>query len=168
MPHPDSHSGSPLSSKNAAKGALNVRGEAIAFFHLPSESLSSQEAEFLDTSNLRRNYPPLTWFVNLNISINTGRLVNTLATLFTNNSKPTNDPAHSEPLQQLFPPPSEEYDCPRQMGVDSTQHWTSEIEINESWDTQQVLERIIKYHSIPTLTKYIRSHSLLSAPDIDE
>ena len=48
MPHPDSHSGSPISSKNAAKGALNVRGEAIAFFHLPSESLSSKEAEFLD------------------------------------------------------------------------------------------------------------------------
>jgi hypothetical protein len=48
MPHPDSHSGSPLSSKNAAKGALNVRGESIAFFHLPSKSLSAQEAEFFD------------------------------------------------------------------------------------------------------------------------
>ncbi len=34
--------------KNATKGALNLRGEAIAFFHLPSESLSSQEAESLD------------------------------------------------------------------------------------------------------------------------
>ena len=48
MPHPDSHSGPPVSSKNAAKGALNLRGEAIAFFHLPSESSSSQEPEFLD------------------------------------------------------------------------------------------------------------------------
>ena len=48
MTHPDSHSGPPVSSKNAAKGALNLRGEAIAFFHFPSESLSSQEAEFLD------------------------------------------------------------------------------------------------------------------------
>ncbi len=48
MPQPDSHSGPPISSKNAAKGALDLRGEAIAFFYLPSESLSSQEAEFLD------------------------------------------------------------------------------------------------------------------------
>ncbi len=53
------------------------------------------------------------------------------------------------------------------MGADSTQHWPSEIEINDSWDTQQALERIIKYHSIPALTKYIRSRSLLSTPDID-
>jgi hypothetical protein len=48
MPHPDSLSGQPISSKNASKGALNLRGEAIAFFHLPSESLSSQEAESFD------------------------------------------------------------------------------------------------------------------------
>jgi hypothetical protein len=48
MPHPDSHSGPPIPSKNAAKGALNLRGEAIAFFHIPTDSLSSQEAEFLD------------------------------------------------------------------------------------------------------------------------
>jgi hypothetical protein len=89
------------------------------------------------------------------------------AKVFTNNSKPTNDPAHSEPLQQLFPHPSEDYDSPTNMGEDSTQHWPSEIEINESWNTPQALERIIKYHSIPALTKYIRSRSLLSAPDID-
>jgi hypothetical protein len=38
------------------------------------------------------------------------------AKVFTNNSKPTNDPAHSESHQQLFPPPSEEYDCPQKMG----------------------------------------------------
>ena len=48
MPHPDSPSGPPISSKIAAKGALNLRGEAIAFYHLPSESLSLHEAEFLD------------------------------------------------------------------------------------------------------------------------
>ena len=48
MTHPDSHSGPPVSSENATKGSLNLRGEAIAFFHLPSESLSSQEAESLD------------------------------------------------------------------------------------------------------------------------
>jgi hypothetical protein len=53
------------------------------------------------------------------------------------------------------------------MGADSTQHWPTEIEINDAWDTQQALERIIKYHSIPALTKYIRSRSFLSAPDID-
>ncbi len=89
------------------------------------------------------------------------------AKVFTNNSKPTNDPAHSEPLQQLFPPPSEDYDCPLQMGADSTQHWPTEIEINDAWNTQPAHDRIIKYHSIPALTKYIRSRSLLSAPDID-
>ena len=48
MPHPDPHSSPPVPSQNATKGALNLRGEAIAFFHLPSESLSSQEAESLD------------------------------------------------------------------------------------------------------------------------
>ena len=48
MPHPNSHSGQIVPSKNAAKGAPNLRGEAIAFFHLPPESLSSQEAEYLD------------------------------------------------------------------------------------------------------------------------
>ena len=93
--------------------------------------------------------------------------ISRLAKVFTNNSNPTNDPAHSEPLQQLVPPPSEEYNHPRQMGVDSTHHWSTEIEINDSWNTQQTFERITKYHSIPALTKYIRSRSLLSAPDID-
>jgi hypothetical protein len=48
MSHPHSYGGQPISSKNAAKGALNLRGEAIAFFHLPSKSLSSQEVEFFD------------------------------------------------------------------------------------------------------------------------
>jgi hypothetical protein len=48
MPYLDSHSGPPISSKNAAKGTLDLRDEAIAFFHLPSKSLSSQEAEFFD------------------------------------------------------------------------------------------------------------------------
>jgi hypothetical protein len=48
MSHPNSHSGQIVSIKNATKGALNIRGEAIAFFHLPPESLSSQEAESLD------------------------------------------------------------------------------------------------------------------------
>ena len=48
MTHPNSHSGQFVSSKNTAKGALNIRGEAIAFFHLPPESLSSQEAEYPD------------------------------------------------------------------------------------------------------------------------
>jgi hypothetical protein len=48
MPNPHSHRSPPISSKNAAKGALNLRGETIAFFHLPSKSLSSPEAEFFD------------------------------------------------------------------------------------------------------------------------
>jgi hypothetical protein len=43
------------------------------------------------------------------------------AKVFKNNSKPTNDPAHSEPLQHLFPHPSEDYDSPQKMGEDSTQ-----------------------------------------------
>ena len=46
--HPNSHSGQIVSIKNIAKGAINIRGEAIAFFPLPPESLSSQEAESLD------------------------------------------------------------------------------------------------------------------------
>ncbi len=50
---------------------------------------------------------------------------------------------------------------------DSPQHWPSKIEIDESWDTPEAFERILKFHSIPALTKYIRSCSLLCAPDID-
>ena len=89
------------------------------------------------------------------------------AKVFTNESKPTNDPAHSEPLQQLFPEPREDYDSPPKMGDDSPQHWPSEQEINALWETDQASDRILKHHSIPALTKYIRARSLLSAPDID-
>jgi hypothetical protein len=52
------------------------------------------------------------------------------AKVFTNELKPTKDPAHSEPLQQLFPEPREDYDSPPKMGDDSPQHWPSEQEIN--------------------------------------
>ena len=89
------------------------------------------------------------------------------AKVFTNDSKPTNDPGHTEPLRQLFPHPSADYDSPPKMGEDLPQHWPTGIEINELWNTPQAFERIVKYHSIPALTKYIRSCSLLSAPDID-
>ena len=89
------------------------------------------------------------------------------AKVFTNESKPTNDPAHSEPLQQLFLSQGQAMTAHQKLGEDSPQHWPSETEIYESWDTPQALERIIKYHSITALTKYIRSRSLLSAPDID-
>jgi hypothetical protein len=54
-----------------------------------------------------------------------------------------------------------------QMGDDLPQHWPSEIEIDESWDTPEAFEGIVKFHSIPALTKYIRSCSFLCAPDID-
>ncbi len=89
------------------------------------------------------------------------------AKVFTNESKPTNDPAHSEPLKQLFPEPREDYDSPPKMGDDSPQHWPSEQEIHDLWETDQASDRILKHHSIPALTKYIRARSLLSAPDID-
>ena len=51
MPHPKSHSGQIVSIKNAAKGAPNLRGETIAFLHLPPESLSTQKAESLDQAS---------------------------------------------------------------------------------------------------------------------
>jgi hypothetical protein len=51
MPHLNSHSGQIVSPKNAAKGAPNLRGEAIALFHLPPESLSTQKAESLDQAS---------------------------------------------------------------------------------------------------------------------
>jgi hypothetical protein len=44
---------------------------------------------------------------------------------------------------------------------------SSEIEIDESWDTPEEFERIVKFHFIPALTKYIRSCSLLCVPDIN-
>jgi hypothetical protein len=53
------------------------------------------------------------------------------------------------------------------MGEDMSQHCPSEIEINDSWDTSQAFENIVKYHPIPALTKYIRSSSPLCSPDID-
>ena len=87
--------------------------------------------------------------------------------VFTNDSKPTSDPDHYERLQLLFPPPSAAYDSPLQMGEYWPQHWPSDIEINDSWDTPQAFERIVKCHSIPALTKYIRSCSFLCASDID-
>ncbi len=90
-----------------------------------------------------------------------------MSKVFTNDVKPTNDPGHVEYLRQLFPHPSADYDSPPQMGDDLPQHWPSEIEIDESWDTAEAFERIVKFHSIPALTKYIRSCSFLCAPDID-
>ena len=89
------------------------------------------------------------------------------AKVFTNDAKPTNDPGHVEQLRQLFPHPNADYASPLQMGEDSPQHWPSKIEIDESWDTPEAFESIVKFHSIPALTKYIRSCSLLCAPDID-
>ena len=74
---------------------------------------------------------------------------------------------HVERLQQLFPPPSTAYDSPIQMGEDLPEHWPSEIEISELWNTREAFEKILKFHSISALTKYIRSRSLLCAPDID-
>ena len=87
--------------------------------------------------------------------------------MLTNDSKPTSDPDHVERLQQLFPPPSAAYDSPLQMSEDLPEHWPSEIEISDLWNTQDAFERILKFHSMPALTKYIRSRSLLCAPDID-
>jgi hypothetical protein len=84
------------------------------------------------------------------------------AKVFTNDSQTTNDPGHFEHLRQLFPHPSADYDSPLQMGEDLPQHWP-----DESWDTPKAFERIVKFHSIPALTKCIRSFSLLCAPDID-
>ena len=47
MSHPDSHSGPPISSKNAVKGALNLRGEAIAFFIFPPNRCRRKKQNFL-------------------------------------------------------------------------------------------------------------------------
>ena len=51
MPHPNSHSSKIVFSKNVAKGAPNLRSEAIAFLHFPPESLSTQKAEPLDQTS---------------------------------------------------------------------------------------------------------------------
>ena len=48
-----------------------------------------------------------------------------------------------------------------------SEHWPTEIEINELWNTQDAFEKLLKFHSITTLTKYIRSRPLLCATDID-
>ncbi len=57
------------------------------------------------------------------------------------------------------------------MVEDLSEHWTSEIDISVIsvlWNTQDVFERILKFHSTPVLTKFIRSRSLLCVPDIDD
>ena len=53
------------------------------------------------------------------------------------------------------------------MGGDLPEHWQTDIEINESWNTQDEFERILKFHFVTALTKYIHSNLLLCAPDID-
>ena len=69
--------------------------------------------------------------------------------------------------KQQFPPPSADYDNPIQMGEDLPTHWSSDIEINDLWNTPDVFEKILKFHSIPALAKYIRSRPLLCSTDID-
>jgi hypothetical protein len=48
---------------------------------------------------------------------------------------------------QLFPPPTETYVSPLQMGEDLSEHWSSEIQINDLWDSPQTFDRIVKCHS---------------------
>ena len=40
--------------------------------------------------------------------------------------------------------------------------------VKRAWNTQDEFERILKFHSITTLTKYISSKPLLFVPDIDD
>ena len=94
-------------------------------------------------------------------------VISRVSKALTNDTTPTSDPGHVERLQQLFPSPNADYDIPIQMGENMSEHWSSEFEINELWNTQDVFERLLKFHSIPTLTKYIRSKPLLCATDID-
>ncbi len=61
-----------------------------------------------------------------------------------------------------------DYDIPVQMGEDVSEHWPTEIEINEFWNPQDAFEKILKFHSITALTKYIRLRPLLCVTDIDE
>jgi hypothetical protein len=76
--------------------------------------------------------------------------------VFTNDSNPTSDPDHVERFQQIFPPLNEYYDNPLQMGDESDtddlpEHWSSEIEIKDSWNTVEEFERVLKFHSIRCL-----------------
>ena len=80
---------------------------------------------------------------------------------------PAGGPADAECLQQLFPPPSANYESPIQLGADPPEYWPSDDEIRELWDTPEADERARKFHSIPVLTKYIRSKPLLCAADVD-
>ena len=57
-------------------------------------------------------------------------------------------------------------DSPVQMGEDVPEHWPTEIEINELCNTQDAFEKLLKFHSITALTKYIRSRPLLCATDM--
>ncbi len=94
-------------------------------------------------------------------------MISKTSKVLTNDATPTGDPGHVERLKQLFPAPSADYDSPVQMGEDVSENWPTEIEINELWNTQDEFEKLLKFHSITALTKYIRSRPLLCATDID-
>jgi hypothetical protein len=54
------------------------------------------------------------------------------------------------------------------MDKDLSEHWISDFEISQMWNTQEAFEKTIKFHSVSTLTKYNGSRSLLCVPDIDD
>ena len=87
--------------------------------------------------------------------------------VLTSEMKYTVNPEDTTRLQNLSPLPSENYESPIQLRFDPPHHWPSEDEILEMWNTPEMEERDQKYHSMVTLFKYIRSRSLLCAPDIE-
>jgi hypothetical protein len=87
--------------------------------------------------------------------------------VLTSEMKHAGNPDHALRLQDLFPLPSENYESPIQLRDDPPQHWPSDDEILEFWNTPEAEERARKYHSIVALFKYIRSGPLLFASDVD-
>jgi len=132
-----------FSSKNTGKGALNIRGEALSFFIFPpnrcrhkkqnlliKKAKKFQEGKWEDLWKQsiseceveKRHIKPqqelsITHKVRKAEYFHKHGEISRAAKVFTNESnRPTNDPAHSESLQQLFPHPSSDYDCPPKWG----------------------------------------------------
>jgi hypothetical protein len=121
MFYSNSHIGQIVFSKNTAKGAPNLRGEAITFLHFPPESRSTQKAEPLDQASKevpRRKMGRFVEVIHLRLNLNSKRgtlnprrndpslifhkvwksehfhqhgEISREAKVFTNDTKPTND-----------------------------------------------------------------------------
>ena len=104
----------------------------------PVEVIPSRVRNRDDTHSTRKNLP----LRRLVQHYHQFASISKVSKSFTNDVTPTSGPGHVERLQQIFPPPNSDYDSPIQMGTDLPEHWSSDIEINDLWNTRDAFEKI--------------------------